>query len=334
MKKCIIVGTVGMLIMAMPCNARKSYRELQREKSELHAQNVELHIQKRKNAERYNAARIVQQAKTLTARKKQDCERKREQSANNAAALTNLNYQKDRECAYRNEVRHYTALIKDLSSPAYTERPILDLVHEAEFSLQTIASYNKKGLNRLQAQLERALRDGKHSASKHDRSALSNTELITRESAQTLLAHTHNAQQMVEDIATQAEEITHNLTRTIQEQRAIIATLSEQINTQIKASQEQVLQLTKLNDRLIKKDADVKSKETQALNIAQCVDTSNAVTTTSSSNRPNNAEEIIDALEKKAYKAEQKTFQLMLRLHAAERSLRDVESGIATRMDR
>lgn len=328
MKKCIIVGSIGMLIMAMPCAARKLYTDQQREKSELHAQKLEQDIQKRKKAERYNAARIVQQAKNLTARKKQDCEHKREQGEKNAAALTNLNYQKDRECAYRDEVRHYTALINDLSSHAHTERPILDLVHEAEFSLQTIASYNKKGLNRLQAQLERALRDGKHPANKHDHSPLSNTELIKREASQTLLAYTHNAQQTVEYIATQAEEITHNLTRTIQEQRATIVALNEQINNQLKTSQERLLQLTQLNNSLIKKEADAKLKEIEAVNLAQCVDISHAVTSTTSRNRADDAEKIIDALEKKAYKAEQQTFQLMLRLHAAERSLRDAEDGI------
>jgi hypothetical protein len=334
MKKCIIVGSVGILITAMPCAARKSYTEQQREKSELHAQKLEQDVQKRKNAERYNAARIVQQAKTLTARKKQDCERKREQCEKNAAALTNLNYQKDRECAYHDEVRHYTALIKDLSSPSHTERPILDLVHEAEFSLQTIASYNKKGLVRLQAQLERALRDGRRPANKHDSSPLSNTQLIAREASQSLLAYTHNAQQMVEDVATQAEEITHNLTRTIQEQRATIVALNEQINNQLKTSQERVQQLTQLNNSLIKKETDTKLKEIEGVNLAQCVDTSHAVTSSTNRNRADDTEKIIDALEKKAYKAEQQTFQLMLRLHAAERSLRDAEDGMAKRINR
>ncbi len=331
MKLYTVIVIVGLCIVEMPNASAQTDKE--KEKRTLEVQDK---VERRKRCEQAQAQRWVAHAKKVTARSRLERKRKAQEAVDKKQDALDREYlaleQKHHKQAYRDEIRHFNALIEDLSAPTYkTARPISDLLHEAEFSLQTIASYNPRELNRYQARFESALRKGKLFDTRETKRN-AQVDLIAQESLQSLIAYAHDAENMLERVALQTQEIKNEMNRTLAEQRATLAALNQERQEQLNASHARVetfpASLAKFNETLSQGEQKTNQKDAEAANLAQCVDTFNTVSNKFNRNRLDETEKIIQNLEAHAHKAEQHTALLKLRLQAAEKSLRAVEKNI------
>lgn len=325
MKKLGIFGIIAMLLSATVCHARKTYEELKHE-------HIQTNVAKRKRIEQRDAARMVAKARARTARKKQ--ERKDAiQTALDIEAEVNV---KD---AYREEIRQFTALMQELTSPTPMARPVLDVVHEAELRIQNICSHNPKAMPKYQERLEYALRRGTHPIVAQPKRQCSNTELMARQSMQTLIDYTQGAAQLVESIATRAQEVKSELNQTINDQRAVIAALNTQLLDHIKASESRIdnsekriktftTQLAQLNSTLKKAEIEASQKEAEAVSLAQSIDAFNTVSSKFSKDRIAETEQNLNKLEQQAQAATKHVHALTLHLQATEGALDAFEQHV------
>lgn len=153
MKNLKTLSIMIMLIGAMPCAARQTYEE---KRSNVFRQREE----NRKADERRRAAKMVANAKARTARHKAERIRTQEQEIQTAL---DIEAQINNKNLYRDEVSHFTQLVQEISTHKYTDRPMLDIINEAESRLENIAVYNPKMLKKYQGRLEAAVGKRKHS---------------------------------------------------------------------------------------------------------------------------------------------------------------------------
>lgn len=307
--------TIGVVLLASAqCAARTSYEE-QQAQARLKA------VQDRKEKEKRYAERIVRNTQLQTERKKRvRTQEKREQQE--------LKEQAARKKVYDEEVRKFTSLTQDLALPVYTDRPLTDIIQEAQLSLEKIIEQNPKSANIFQAQLERSLRMGKHPMSPDGKMVYPNTQIIAQQSIQSLLDYTQHAQQIVEETACQAQETACSMQETLEEHRAQMDALMAQINQSERRFQHIDAQLTKLNDTIKKGEAEMTQKQAEAVNLAQCIDTFTTASSKLSQDRITQTEGLVRSLEEKAHTAEKHTTILLLRLQEAEKALRSVEGII------
>lgn len=314
MNKWVWITVGAVLLASTQCAARISYEEKQ-------AEARLKYVQERKRKEQEYAKRIVRNTQLQTTRKK-------ERRAHHAQAQAELQNQAAQQDAYHQEIRHFTALTQEIALPVYSERPLTDILQEAQLSLEKISAYNPKTTNIFQAQLERALRSGKHPMSPDGKKVYPNAHIIAQQSVQSLVDYTQHAQQMVEETAYQAQETACSMQQTLKEHRAQMAELVAQLNQSERRFQEIDAQLTKLNDTIKKGEIEITQKQAEAVNLAQCIDTFTTASSKLSQDRITQTESLVRSLEEKAHLAEQHTTLLMLRLQEAEKALRSVEGVI------
>lgn len=309
---------IGVILLASSENAaRVPYKEKQ---AQTHARAIE----QRKLKERKYAERIVRNTQLQTNRKKY-------RRAQEAQAEVDRQEQAALHDAYRQEVSRFTQLTQELALPVYTERPLTDIIQEAQISLQKITLYNPKSSSIFQSQLERALRNGKHPMSPDGKKIYPNTQLIAQQSVQSLIDYTQHAQQLVEETASQAEETASNMQETLATYRAQIASLTQQLDESQRRLNEVDGKLAKINETIKRGEIEITQKEAEAVNLAQCIDTFTTASSKLSQDRISNAENLVRALEEKAHTAEQHTTILLLRLQEAEKALRSVENVIQSK---
>jgi chromosome segregation ATPase len=313
MNRWIWIAIGAVLLASAQCAASREAFQEKQEAARLK------HIQDRKEKERKYAERIVRNTQLQTTRKKQ----RRSEAAQAEVERKELAATQD---TYRDEVRHFTALTQELALPVYTDRPLTDIIHEAQLSLEKINTYNPKVFNVFQAQLERALRVGKHPMNADGTKLYPNTQLIAQQSVQSLVDYTQHAQEFVEQTASQAQETACSMAQTLQEYRIQIAELMNQLNESERRFQSVDAQLTKLNQVIKKGEIEITQKEAEAVNLAQCIDTFTTASSKLSQDRINQAESLVRSLEQKAHLAEQQTTLLMLRLQETEKAMRSVEN--------
>jgi hypothetical protein len=339
MKKWIYILISTALLVSAQCAARQKYAEKQAKEWDKQVKACQDAIEKRKMHERKHAQQIENNLKLHKSKATLKRARTEQEAADQKAREEEMQ-------AHRNDVHHFAQLTQELALPFYNGRPILDIIHEAEFTLEKIALHNPRELPRYQAELERALKQGKHPISPDGSQLYPNAELIARQSMQTLIDYTHTAQQMVEETASRAQETAHSveetaaraqqltqdMSRTFNENHRAFAALKTQINNQLFTSEQRLqdfnAQLARLNNTIKKSEFEAAQKEAEALNLAQCIDTFNTVSSKFNQDRITETEKIVKDLEKKAYKAEERTALFMQRLHAAERMLRDFEDAM------
>ena len=314
MKKWIWIAIGATLLASAQCAARTSYTEKQ-------AKAWQDSIEQRKRNEQRYAERIVRNTKLQTARKKL----KRAHEAQEAAERQEQAQTQD---AYRAEIRHFTQLTQDLALPIYTEKPIAEIIQEAQYSLEKLATYNPKAIGNFQAQLERALKHGKHPLSADGKKLYPNAHIMAQQSVQSLVDYTQHAQQLVEETASYAQETSNTIARTMEECRKTFVTLKDQLDASERRIQTFDAHLAQLNETLKKGELQAAQKEADAVNLAQCIDTFNTVSSKLSQDRITQTEQLVRTLEEKAHAAEQHTTILLLRLQEAERALSSVEKAI------
>jgi|GEM_PF-2136092 hypothetical protein len=302
--------TIGAVLLASAQSAaRTSYEEQQ-------AQARLKHVQDRKQKEQNYAKRIVRNTQLQTERKHRY--RVKEQHAQEEA-----NERAAQQKVYDDEVRKFSGLTQELALPVYNERPLTDIIQEAQLSLQKIIEFNPKAANIFQAQLERALRMGKHPMSPDGTKVYPNAQIIAQQSIQSLLDYTQHAQHVVEETAYQAQETACSMQQTLEEYRTQMDELMAQLNQSERQCQKIDAQLTKLNDTIKKGELQITQKQTEAVNLAQCVDTFTTGSSKLSQDRINQAENLVRSLEENAT-------TLMRRLQKAEDALRSAEGLIRT----
>jgi len=307
MKKWIRIAIAAALIASTRCTARQTYQD--RQKASL--KNA---IEHRKQEEQRKAREMIEHAKRKTAHRRSKREHKAQDAATQQATL-------DEQTAYHDQLHRFAQLTQELASPIYSERPILDVIHEAEFTLQKIAAHNPKVVPNFQLQLERALKNGKHLMTADGKKLYPNAEIMARQSIASLIDYTHNAQQLIEQTVCHAQEVANAMTQTMCEHEQKLAASQQRI-------QQFDTQLAQLNDALRKGELDASQKETQAVNLAQCIDTFNTVSSKFNQDRIEQTEELIRTLEQKAHTAEKETTLLMLRLQHAQKAVHAVECAV------
>jgi hypothetical protein len=303
MNKWVWITSIALLASSQ-CAARTSYEE----KQELARIK---HIQLRKQKEQEYAKRIVRNTQLQTTRKKQ----RRAQDAQ--AEVERQQYATQQE-EYRDEVHHFTQLTQELALPVYSERPLTDIMQEAQISLQKITAYNPKTTNIFQAQLERALRNGKHPMSPDGKRVYPNTQLIAQQSVQSLIDYTQHAHEMVQETAHEAQETASNMQQMLADHRAQMTELITQLNEAERRLKQVDVQLTKLNTTIKKGELEVTQKQAEAVNLAQCIDTFTTASSKLSQDRINHAENLVSSLE-------QQTALLMQRMQKIDDVLRSAE---------
>jgi hypothetical protein len=317
MNKWVWIAIGAVLLASAQCAARTSHEDQQ-------AQARLQYVKERKEKEKKNAERMIRNTQSQTERKQRvrTQEKFEQQELKEEAAKRKV---------YEQEVRKFTSLTQDLALPVYTDRPITDIIQEAQLSLQKITQYNPKTANLFQAQLERALRMGKHPMSPDGKKVYPNAQIIAQQSVQSLLDYTQHAQQIVEETACQAQETACSMQETLEKHRAQMDALMAQINQSERRFQAIDAQLTKLNDTIKKGEIEITQKQTEAVNLAQCIDTFTTASSKLSQDRITQTEGLVRSLEEKAHTAEQHTTILLLRLQEAEKALRSVEGVIQTK---
>lgn len=303
MNKWVWITSV-VLLASSQCAARTSYEE----KQELARMK---HVQERKQKEQEYAKRIVRNTQLQTTRKK-------ERRTHDAQAEVERQQHAAHQEAYREEVHHFTQLTQELALPIYSERPLTDIMQEAQISLQKITAYNPKTTNIFQAQLERALRNGKHPMSPDGKRVYPNTQLIAQQSVQSLIDYTQHAHQMVQETAHEAQETAYNMQQTLADHRAQITELMTQLNEADRRLQQANVQLTKLNSTIKKGELEVTQKQSEAVNLAQSIDTFTTASNKLSQDRINQTENLVSSLERQ-------TTLLMQRMQKIDVVLRSAE---------
>ena len=319
MKRWGMYGMNVILIIALPCQARTIYEGTK----------SEIRHQKRKEAEHRYAESMVAHAKKRAARSRAA---RNKEIQDTLDLHTQLALQADIKTAHLNERQHFASLMRELSTPSVAQRPILEIIHEAECTLQQVGSHNPRLMHRYQAQLEQVLKEGKHPLNPHEKKRYSNADLMARQSIQTLVEYTCSAGQMVEEVAQQAAEIKCDLMQTVREQQKNIASLENEMARQLNASENRIqkfnAKLTALDATLRKTEHDAALKESEAINLAQHIDTFNSISSTLSQERLNATEKNLQNLENQIDKVTQLTEHLILRLQRAENNIVEFENQL------